>query len=51
MYIEIFQLSLTIILCVERIFKRIKKSSCCNHFIDLEMNNNNESNNNLKVDI
>lgn len=50
MYIEIFQLSLTIVLCIERILKRLKKSSCCNHFIDLEMNNN-ESNNNLKVDI
>ena len=33
----ILQFIVTLLLCIERIFKRCKKSSCCNHFIDLEM--------------
>lgn len=40
--ILIFQLIITIFLCIERIFKRCKKSSCCNHFIDLEMIQDND---------
>lgn len=44
----ILQFIVTVMLCIERIFKRCKKSSCCNHFIDLEMNtDSNKSQKNL----
>lgn len=41
--------AMTVILCVERILKRCKKSSCCNHFIDVEMTNENMSQRQLNI--